>query len=181
LRSNDIERNTPRMAMLTRSQIYTSVNNPITSGLFCEGNIRGSSKVEPVFSAYGGNPNYVNLQALYVKFCKDDPSEYTFAMTVFGEWKYWSNMKSMEFFKPILAHYVEEAEVARKSEAFGAVIQEIKEEGKSKFQAAKFLIDEPWKDKKDPKVKKDSKKTTTKAADLYTEDFERMQEEGLIN
>lgn len=171
------------MSMLTRDQIYTSLNNPITSGLFCETSIRkGSSTIEPIFSAYGGNPNYVNLQALYVKFCKDDPSEYTFATTVFGEWKYWSALRSMEFFKAIHKFYVEEAEVARKSEAFGAVIQEIKEEGKSKFQAAKFLIDEPWKDKtKDSAVKKSAQKTTVKAADLYSGDIQRMQEEGLIN
>ena len=169
------------MSMLERSQIYSDTNVPITSGLFTETNHKGYTKVVPVFSLYGANPEYINFMSLYVSLCKNDPTEYTFCKTVFGDWKYWSYLREQKFFQNGYQVFKDEAEVARKSEAFQTVISEATNpESKSRLAAARFLIDEPWKSKS-KETKKSSKETTVKAADVFKEDLERLQEQGLVN
>ena len=53
---------------------------------------------------------------------------------------------------------------------------EVKLNGRSAFTAAKYLIEEPWKDKRNPKVKEQNKKTTEAAKSVFSEDLERLQE-----
>lgn len=166
------------MAMLTRDQIYTPQNRRKEQSLFVE---TCAYHNEPIFTVRDEKEGYISLRKLYLEYVPKDPSEAVFAETVFGDVGYWLHLRENKTLKPFFEEWREEAEVIRKSFAFKAIVEEVETKGKSSFSAAKFLIDEPWKDKRNPAVKKQSKETTSKAAHQVKSDLERLQEEGLIN
>ena len=136
---------------------------------------------EPIFTLRDEKEGYISLRKLYLQYVPNDPSEAVFAEVVFGDVGYWLHLRENKLLKPFFDEWRQEADVIRKSKAFTAIIKEVEGEGRSSFSAAKFLIEEPWKDKRDPKVKKESKETTSKASLQVKSDVERLREEGLIN
>jgi len=166
------------MSMLSRDQIYTPQNKRKEQSLFVE---TCAHHNEPIFTVRDEKEGYISLRKLYLEYVPKDPSEAVFAEVVFGDVGYWLHLRENKLLKPFFDEWREEAEVIRKSFAFKAIVDEVENQGRSAFSAAKFLIDEPWKDKRNPKVKKESKETTSKASIQVKTDIERLREEGLIN
>ena len=162
---------------LKHEQIWTNNNQPKTRSLFSETCLQSDNPILSLNSNLSGLPF---LRPTFVELTIDDPTEVNFAETVFGEFKFWMHLRDVGFMSKYLTEWREEADVKRKRKAFAAILEEVTLNGKSKFSAAKFLIDEPWKgNTKEAKVAK--KATTSKAFDVYKDDVTRLQEEGLIN
>lgn len=176
-----IDNSTP-LGMFTRGTFYTEGNVRRTKSLFKEYTVL-EDKFSPVFTV--GKTLYpeglVNLKELYIKFCVEDPTEVVFAEVVFGDYTFWEYLQKAPWFQDDLREWRTIVEVKRKSEAFKHMVKEVKDGGRSAYSAAKFLIEEPWKDKRNPKTKKESKSTTNKASLQVKSDVERLREEGLIN
>lgn len=166
------------MAMLDRSQIYTDLNKPKTLCLIKELCKQGID--QPIFTIRDEKEGYISLQKLYVEHTVEDPSEATFAEVVFGDFLYWLALRDNPKVKPFVEDWRQIADAKRKSQAFKAIINEVQNDGKSSFSAAKFLIDEPWKDKRNPKVKAQSKASTEKAMSSFKDDVKRLRDEGFI-
>lgn len=163
--------------MFTEEILYTANGIRRTRSLFKEFAVSGDMPVFTLRRAEG----YVRIKDLYIKFCVSDPSEADFAETVFGDVSFWKNIAKCDWIQEDLREWRETAEVKRKSKAFKAIIKEVESKGRASFSASKFLIEEPWKDKRDPKTKTQNKKTTSKASVQVRSDIQRLQEEGLIN
>lgn len=164
--------------MLTREQMYNDMNNPAFQRLvveFCYQSNRDTSKA--IFTMRPHKEGYISLRQIFVQHVAEDPSEASFAETVFGDVGYWLRVREQKEMKSWLPEWREEAEVIRKSNAFKAVIQEVKEEGKNSFAAAKYLIEEPWKGRSKKAVEQ-KRKTSEKAAasTVSPEDKALMQE-----
>lgn len=165
---------------LCRSYLYSDNNIPYTSGLIIDLCTQRLDKAIFTCSRFHED-KYIYLPDLYVQYCVDDPSEYDFAMAVFGELEAWERIKKLKFFKKSYDQMVHHADVKRKSKAFKAVINEVDSGGRSAFTASKFLIDEPWKDKRTKVAAKKSKSSTQEASTQVKDDLDRLREEGLIN
>ena len=124
--------------------------------------------------------HYVSLHKLYVSMVPNDPTEYEFAMTVFGSWDCWQAMNRSPYLKPHIAKWRAEAEVKVKSEAIKAIAQEMKEGGRSSFSAAKLLLEKGWLDKeaaskaKQKLKEKEEKELDKQALMLLSEDANRL-------
>lgn len=161
------------MAMYDTTQLRNASGKMYTKALFYELNLGGS---EVLFTLkHQDHKGYVSLRKLFISLTVHDPSEVTFAETVFGDMSYWTAIQN----SPSLSEYIEEwrqvADIKRKSEAFKAIIDEVQNEGRNRYSAAKFLIDEPWKPK-DRASKEKQKKTTQAARTQVNDDVERLRE-----
>lgn len=87
---------------------------------------------------------YMSLAKLYRNLVPQDPTEYTFGMTIFGNWHVWEVLREAPQLKPYIARWRREAEVKIKSEAISAIASEMKEGGRSSFTAAKLLLERGW-------------------------------------
>lgn len=134
----------------------------------------------PVFTLKEEAPGLISLRKLYIQYCTLDPSESLFAQEVFGDMVYWHKAREHPLLKPYIEDFRKVAEAKRKELAFTKIIQEIKEDGKNAFAAAKYIIDEPWKDKRKPTVRKNSKESTQEALSVFEDDLERLREDGLL-
>lgn len=171
------------MPLFSYDDLYNeSNNNPKTRILFCQQNSSGP------LSVYRKDvEGKINLYKIYMDLCVDDPSEVNFAENVFGDIVYWKEHLSQDkwFIKHLEEWRMASAE-KRKSMAFKAVIAEVKENGKSAFTAAKYLIEEPWlvgataTEKKE--IAKTRRMTAEKAysATAFQDDIERLKEIGVM-
>jgi hypothetical protein len=100
---------------------------------------------------------------------------------------FWTKLKATSWFKPYYEEWADVAREKRKQLAFQAIMQEVKTSGKSSFSAAKYLIEEPWRNGgsvyEKRKIKESIATTATKA---YTnsavqKDLERLKSEGLLS
>jgi hypothetical protein len=142
-------------------------------------NETAKSTDKPIMTVSRVNEELPNLYELYFQYAVDDPTEVTFAEAIFGSVSFWLNFQKSAKLKP----YIEEmrfiADAKRKEKAFRAVMKEVEKGGASGFQAAKFLITEPWKGKTAAaKVKK--KESTEKAFTSVKSDAQRLKESGLL-
>jgi hypothetical protein len=164
--------------IFTKEQLWASNGTAKTNSLFTETARPGDT---PIASLNGNTTKPVLcLRDFYVTLVAEDPSEVTFAETVFGDLRYWMKLKEAKFMPPYLEEWNAMADTIRKKLAFEAVIREIKEGGRSSFSAAKYIIEEPWKDKRNTKTRETSKKTTEDAHGFWKSDIERLKEDGLI-
>lgn len=128
------------MAMFDREQLYGETNIARTKSLFVD---FGSDPAN-ILTLGTFNKDFPSLRSLYVNLTVDDPSEYTFAITVFGEWAYWDKLRKVGFMQSHLEAWRHEAAVKRKSMAFKTIIEEAKGDGRNSYHAAKYLVEEPW-------------------------------------
>ena len=90
---------------------------------------------------------YVSISNLYRSLVPQDPTEYTFAITVFGSWYVWEVIREAPQLKVYVARWRREADIKVKSEAIMAIAEEMKTQGRSSFTAAKQkLIDKEEQD-----------------------------------
>lgn len=153
------------MAMFDRNQLFNSQGVARTKSLFVE---FGASSDNIL--TLGENRAYPSLKSLYVNLTVDDPSEATFIDVVFGDFQFWTKLSSTTWMKEHLKAWRHEAEVKRKSKAFKCIVGEIENEGRNAYQAAKYLIEEPWKGKAKP-VREASKKSTAEALPSHITDL----------
>ena len=85
--------------------------------------------------------NLPSLKKLYMDL--EDPTEYQFALEAFGSWQHWIKIKSSAAIKTFIEDWAIELEVALRSKGIRLVAQEALN-GKSKFNAAKFLAEGQW-------------------------------------
>ena len=91
--------------------------------------------------------NFLSLQQLFLSLVPNDPTEYEFAMTLFGSWEVWLDFNKSPVLRPFITRWRKEAEVKVKSEAIKAIAEEMRSGGRSSFGAAKLLLDRGWLDK----------------------------------
>ena len=89
---------------------------------------------------------YVSLQQLFINMVPNDPTEYEFAMSVFGSWEVWKTISEAPQLKPFVTNWRNEVVVKVKSQAIQAIAEEMKSNGRSSFSAAKLLLDKGWLD-----------------------------------
>jgi len=99
---------------------------------------------EPLWTLKDEDPQGIlpSLKKLYIQ--SEDPTEYEFAMQAFGSWQHWLKIKASPQIKPFIEDWPIELEIALRSKGIRLVAQEALE-GKSKFNAAKFLAEGQWK------------------------------------
>ena len=89
---------------------------------------------------------YVSLQQLFINMVPNDPTEYEFAMSVFGSWEVWKTISEAPQLKPFVTNWRNEVVVKVKSKAIQAIAEEMRSNGRSSFSAAKLLLDKGWLD-----------------------------------
>jgi len=89
---------------------------------------------------------YVSLQQLFVNMVPNDPTEYEFAMSVFGSWEVWKIISEAPQVRPFVTNWRNEVVVKVKSQAIQAIAEEMRSNGRSSFSAAKLLLDKGWLD-----------------------------------
>jgi hypothetical protein len=163
-----------------RDQIYTTNNGLKVLCLIKE---LCKPTDTPIFTLRDEKEGYESLRTLFVSLTVEDPSEATFASVVFDDVGYWLKARENKILKPYVEEWREEADVKRKALAFNAIVHEVKTGGKSAFSAAKFLIEEPYKDKRTPKTKAQVQKTTEKAkASVFIPDnLDDFLNQGKVN
>ena len=128
----------------------------------------------------------VALSQKFIDLCTMDPTEYEFASVIFGSWEIWERISNAPSVKPHVAKWRKEATIRRKAMAFKAVVSEVSEGGRSSFTAAKYLIEENWKDQgqtKDGRAARKEVRETASAAyerSAISEDLKRLKADGLI-
>lgn len=179
------------MSMYNLSQLKTENGIIRTKSLFYE-----LSYVDPEYALFtlkeedmvmpNGKP-ITALSKLYIAFATMDPTEYQFAISVFGSWEVWEKMQLTAPLKKPIEKWRKEAEVKLKSLAFESVVKEIQENGRSSFTAAKFLINEEWRSKEDGRTARKDRNTKDKHSSEeafekagVSEDLERLKSQGLI-
>jgi len=162
---------------LKKEDLWTASGQPRTRSLFVETCIEGD---KPVLSLRGNVAGYPCLRDVYVPLVAEDPSEVSFVEAVFdGDTRWWLRMKKAKWMQEFLVEWNELADIKRKQLAFEAIVREVRENGRSAFTAAKYLIEEPWKGNT-KEVKETKQKTTNEAANYFKEDFIRLKDEGLL-
>lgn len=160
------------MAMFTRDQLTGENNIRLTKSLFID---MGEDPANIFTLRHETYKGCVPLRNLYLKYCVDDPSESTFAEEVFGDWHFWAKLREIGWFKAHLQEWREVADIKRKSIAFKYIVDEVKNDGRNGYQAAKLLLDEPWKGKTKA-ARAAAAKTTAAAAEEHTDDIVRIKD-----
>lgn len=121
--------------------------------------------------------NYTSLSKLYMSMVPNDPTEYTFAQTVFGNWHVWDTIRNAPQLRDHYLRWKKEAEIKVKSEAIKAIATEMNEGGRSSFSAAKLLLERGWIEKTTATKKKrqqEEEDLNNEALQLLGEDAERL-------
>lgn len=160
---------------LPREMIYTPQNSLRVLCLIQE---ISKHTDEPIFTLRDEKEGFISLQRLFIELTIEDPTETVFAEAVFNDVLYWMKARENRILKPYVEEWRQVADVKRKQIAFSAIISEVKEKGRSAFSAAKYLIDEPYKDKRNPKVKESVEESKARAREeaLYSEDFKNIKD-----
>lgn len=123
---------------------------------------------------------YISLSKLFCSLVPQDPTEYTFAMTVFGSWHVWEVIREAPQVSLHYKRWKREAEIKVKSEAIKAIAEEAKSGGRSSFTAAKLLLERGWIDKeptsktKQKLQEKEEQEMDREALRLLSEEAERL-------
>lgn len=129
----------------------------------------------------------VPISQKFIEMTVVDPTEISFADHMFGSWDVWDKLTHSD--KRLVTHiqkWRREADIRRKALAFKVVVDEVQNQGKSAFSAAKYLIEEPWNTKgttKDARKKREESRETAQEAferEGLSEDVVRLRESGLI-
>lgn len=176
------------MPICSLSDLYTDHNVPRTIEPFLE--LRIAREYErPALFTVGRQPKagFIPLFQIYLSLTVDDPSEMTFVEEVFGDYAYWMTLCESNKFKPIIEEWRLISSVKRKQKAFEAIVKELKSDKPSRFAAAKYLIEEPWKGGLTAAQRKKNRKQTQETTEeafkqsLVEEDITRLREEGMLN
>tara|TARA_R110000803_G_scaffold94488_1_gene162147 strand:+ start:476 stop:1003 length:528 start_codon:yes stop_codon:yes gene_type:complete len=175
--------------MFTRDQLRTSLGVKKGQALWRELSLQENRDAAIFCLNVYDRDGVVSLYRLFQEYAVDDPTEYTFAMAVFGEWAFWADHLCKKTpVKEVIAAWRNEAEVARKSKLV-AQITESTYEDKTKFTASKYLLENGYKARPnftetDGRSSRAADKKTTEetfAADQFQQDYERLTKIGAVN
>ena len=128
----------------------------------------------------------LSLKRLYVELSIDDPSEYTFASTVFGSWAVWEKLCGSDArIQKVISLARTECDVKRKSLVYRGIMQGVKA-GNASFQAQKWISEEPWKATEtatDGRKKRKKQIVVAEAAfeaEGLSGDLKRLKDEGYL-
>ena len=170
------------MPILTHSDLYSGNGKAKTQDLFIEYN-----KESTLTLAKDNKDGAVSLYKLFVALTVDDPSEVQFAEEVFGDVGFWLKLQDSPILSSLVLDWRKVASQKRKQKAFAAILKEVEDNGRSAFTAAKYLIEEPWKEIGTVAQKKKARQDIAESADeaykasSITEDVKRLRNAGLIN
>jgi hypothetical protein len=170
------------MPILSHSDLYTTNNKARTKDLFVEYN-----KDSVLTLSRENKDGAISLYKLFVALTVDDPSEVHFAEEVFGDVGFWLKLQISPFVSEQLVEWRKVVSQKRKQKAFAAIIKEVEENGRSAFTAAKYLIEEPWKEIGSAAQKRKARVEIAQTADqAYKEDsvgddIARLKSMGLMN
>ena len=162
------------MPIFTYEELHSTLNHRKTKALFSE---TCTPDQTPIMTL-GRRPKdgLVVLRDFFIEYTTLDPTEYDFAVEVFGDYAFWENLSQATWIQPHLEEWRMVADVRRKSIAFGTLLRDVQEGKPSAPSSAKFLIEEGWKNKRKKEVREKSQKTTETAASFYNEDVRRMKD-----
>jgi len=90
---------------------------------------------------------YISLRQMYLSY--EDPTEYSFALSVLGSWDHWKRLRSQPFFREHYAAWQEELALKLQCKGVGLVAEEATSGSKSSASAAKWLAERGWIGKQD--------------------------------
>lgn len=172
-------------SLFEHHQLYNSIGKKITKSLFKE--VCPWDRQSMVILSLKSGNDLPSLRDMYIELTLDDPTETVFAEYVFGDLEFWYEVKGATWFQPFYEEYQKTVTLKRKSQAFRFLAQEVREQGKGALQAAKYLIEEPWKAKTGTpadkrKARQDAKATAQQAFEESgtEDDIKRLKEQGLL-
>lgn len=123
-----------------------SMGRYLTQSLFLEC-YTGNDKYEPVFTLkefdYQGLPS---IRRLFLEY--DDPTGYLFAKEVLGSYEHWKQLIKLQWFKEHVDEWLIELDVKAQANALKKIKSISEQESNVAFQAAKFLAEQGWKNKR---------------------------------
>jgi hypothetical protein len=144
----------------------------LSTGLFRE---TTNSPDEAIFTLnardHGKQPS---LYLIYTSY--DDPTEYQFAMEVFGQWRIWQRIADNPKIKPYVDSWREELEAKLRSEG----IVKLREQAKNgNATAARWISEAGWKPKKrgpkPPEKAKEAERVQNGVKEHLKEHYNRLQ------
>ena len=169
------------MPLLKPEDAKDHVNSWRKGSLFFEIN---TSALTPVFTLkredheYKGN-TYKAIYPLFIELVVDDPTEYDFAMAVFGSWAHWQKISESNMMKEFFEEWRIEAEVARRSLMLKNIIKTATTEGSKGTTAAKYIAEHGWQKKRGRPSKVEVEKERKIQAGIDTNLQEDMERIGL--
>lgn len=139
------------MALFDRSQLRDEMNKMRTSSLFVEFPVRGKSNgplmtLRDVPYTMQDGTVLPSLREIYMQF--SDPTEYSVAMHVLGDWNHWQRLTRNKNIMEYIQLWRDELEVKLRSEAIRGVVEVANGTSQSKLGAAKYIAEGGWKEKK---------------------------------
>jgi len=120
---------------------------------------------------------FISLYRLYQHFTEEDPTEYEFAMAVFGNWEYWENLSNRNFIKDYVAEWRRERDQRQKMLAVKAMMKQVKN-GTAPFSTLKYLADNGYIEKEQAQgVGRPSKQKIKQEAEKLFEDRSTVNED----
>lgn len=105
--------------------------------------------VEPAFTLYLDKEGLINLGKEYVNDA--DPSGYTTSLRIFGEYAYWTYLLKRPWFREAVDSWNQELDAKLYAEGIEKIRQIAMSEDKGALVAAKFLVQQGYKNKEDTK------------------------------
>lgn len=171
----------PRLHQLNMSKYKDDQGRFLTRALFFEtSGIAGTrTKYPPPFTLKEQDyKNYKSLRQIYLSY--EDPTEYSFAIDVFGSWDHWDKLQNSDWFIPHLEEWRLELETKMESKGIQRMVELAEKDDKG--PAAKWLASKGWKEgtKRGRPSKEEVKGERKRQAKVYkdiTEDADRI---GLV-
>ena len=158
--------------MFTKEQLVATNGKRFTQALFWE--VEFDENVALFSVAINPKEGLVDFKKLYLSYAVDDPSEYTFAMEVFGNWEQWEKIKTNRKITPHLESIFKERDIALKSKMLTSIVKEAVD-GRAKLAAAKYIIEEGYtKRHKSDKSLETAKEAYKRVHTESEEDFRRI-------
>lgn len=155
-----------------KEDLKDTIGNFRTLSLFFEYN---NTDNKPIFTLKDyDHEGCLSLKQIYLSF--DDPTEWDFVQTVFGNWRHWQRIINNRMLRPYIDQWREELEIKLRSQA----IREMVKQSKNKDSAAKWIAEGSWKGKRGRPSKEEVERERKIAAgidDELTEHWERVKEE----
>ena len=117
-----------------------------------------------------------SMRQVFLSF--KDPTGYQFAKEVLGSYEHWKKLSRVSWFRQHLEDWLEELETKLRSEGLEKIKEIAVGETGQAYQAAKFLANEDWKDKKGRPKKADIERKIREHAGIESEiedDYERLR------
>ena len=133
--------------MIDQSLLKDKMGRYRTMSLFLEYNQDSSTAlftIKPYDHELHG-VSYLSLKKIYLTF--EDPTEYEFAIAVFGDWKHWQKICNNSVLLPFIMEWRDELEIKLRSRAIRAIIGAAVGEGSKGTAAAKWIAEGQWKGK----------------------------------